>query len=295
MSHNHSHGETKNIRSAFFLNLSFTIIEIIGGVLTNSMAIIADAIHDLGDSISLGLAWYLQKLSNKGRNEKFSYGYRRFSVLGALITSIFLIIGSIVIFIKTIPRFLNPQETNTQGMILLAILGVIVNGLAVLRLKKGESLNERVVMLHLLEDVLGWVAVLIGSIIMYFFDVPWIDPLLSILIALFVLKNVYGNLKKVIRIIMQGVPEVTDLNEVKKVFDDSEKIISHHDLHVWTMDGEYGILTVHLVVDHRNSHSAIMNIKKELRNTLYQKMNIKHATLEVEFENDECTYNQKHE
>ena len=148
----HSHAnyqDVNNIKTAFWLNFSFTIIEIIGGILTNSVAILSDAVHDLGDSISLGLAWHFQKISKKGRNKKYTYGYRRYSIIGALITSIIILISSIFILQQAFSRFSNPEEVNPEGMIYIAILGIIVNGAAVLRLKKGHSLNERVVMLHL--------------------------------------------------------------------------------------------------------------------------------------------------
>ena len=187
----HHHHDTENISTAFFLNLAFTIIEIIGGLMTNSVSIMSDALHDLGDSLSLGLAWYFQKVAKKGRDKTFSYGYKRFSVLGAMINAIVLVIGSVFILQESIPRLWQPETPNAQGMFWLAILGILVNGAAVLKLKKGTSLNEKVISLHLLEDVLGWAAVLIGSVLMYFFDLPIIDPLLSIGIAFFILTNVF--------------------------------------------------------------------------------------------------------
>jgi len=188
--HNHHHHTTENIKVAFFLNLSFTVIELVGGLLTNSMAILSDALHDLGDSVSLGLAWYFQRIAQKKSDLSYSYGYKRFSLLGAFINSLILSVGSIFILVEAIPRLFDPKQPDASGMIILAIIGVIVNGFAVLRLKKGKSINEKVVSLHLLEDVLGWLAVLIGSIVMYFFNLPVIDSLLSIGIAIFILLNV---------------------------------------------------------------------------------------------------------
>ena len=188
--HTH-HGDVKNIKIAFFLNLGFSIVEIIGGFLTNSVAILSDAVHDLGDSFSLGLAWYFQKFSRKQRDKNFTYGYKRFSLVGALINSIVLIAGSVLILSEAIPRIFNPQQADAGGMFLLAILGIIVNGIAVVRLRKGSSLNEKVVSLHMLEDVLGWSAVLIGAIIMKFTNLYIIDPILSVLISFFILFNVF--------------------------------------------------------------------------------------------------------
>ena len=183
MSHHHSHSNgtnIANIKIAFFLNLFFTVFEIIGGYLTNSVAIAADALHDFGDSLSLGLSWFLEKYSLKGRSQKFSYGYRRFSLLSALINSLVLIIGSAFVLWHTIPRLFHPQSVNVKGMLLLAIGGILINGIAVLKIRnKNNSLNEKTVSWHLLEDVLGWVAVLIISIVNSFKEIAILDPLLD--------------------------------------------------------------------------------------------------------------------
>jgi len=185
--HDHSHGSGKNLAWAFLLNISFCVIELIGGLLTNSIAILSDALHDFGDSISLGLAWYFQKISKRKPDSRYTYGYKRFSTLSALVNCLVLLTGSGFILYESIKRILNPIESNAQGMFVLAVVGVLVNGAAVVRLKKGDSLNEKVVSLHLLEDVLGWVAVLIGSIVMMFVDVPvWIPFFLSGFLLCFV-------------------------------------------------------------------------------------------------------------
>ncbi|HEX5169411.1 MAG TPA: cation diffusion facilitator family transporter, partial [Cyclobacteriaceae bacterium] len=174
-SHNHDHEHREslgNIRMAFWLNTGFALFELAGGILTNSVAILSDALHDFGDSLSLGLAHFFEKKSEQTRDKAFSYGYRRFSLLGAFINSIVLIVGSIFVIQEAAKRLLEPQEVNARGMLLLAVIGVVVNLVAMLRLKRGSSINERVVSLHFLEDVLGWVAVMIGSIVMIFAKVP---------------------------------------------------------------------------------------------------------------------------
>ena len=290
MSHNHDHSHHHsegNVKVAFFLNLSFTIIEIIGGLYTNSLAILSDALHDLGDSLSLGLSWYFQKLSKKGRTKTFSYGYKRFSLLGAIINSIVLVAGSIFILTKAIPELFNPEETNVQGMLYLSILGIVVNGAAVLKLRKGESLNEKVVSLHLLEDVLGWVAVLIGSIIMMFTDAPFIDPLLSVLISLFVLYNVYKNLRKSMLVILQGIPEDVSLDDIREKLKDISEITDIHDNHVWSMDGEYNILTIHLRLDKDYKLSEQAKLKEKVKSQLKDE-SINHITIEFEGQNENC-------
>ncbi|NNK80159.1 MAG: cation transporter [Flavobacteriales bacterium] len=291
MGHSHDHHQhdqdTKNIKVAFFLNLIFTVIELVGGILTNSVAILSDSLHDLGDTLSLGLAWYFQKLANKGRDSRFSYGYGRFSLLGALINSFVLLFGSIFILMETIPRLIRPEETNVEGMMVLAVLGILFNGAAVLRLKKGTSQNERVVSLHLMEDVLGWIAVLIGSIIMYFYDLPIIDPILSLLIAIYILSNVYKNLKSALSTFLQNVPQGITIGQVEHLMKEVDGVHSVHDLHIWSMDGEHHILTAHVVLEEGWAHEREVEVRNAMRDTLH-KENIDHATLELEQKGEEC-------
>jgi cobalt-zinc-cadmium efflux system protein len=293
MGHSHTHhhsSSTENIKVAFFLNLFFTIIEFIGGVYTNSLAITSDAIHDLGDSLSLGMAWYFQKISTKKATKKYSYGFKRFALLGAIINSVILLIGAVFIILKAIPRILNPEESDAKGMMWFAILGIIVNGAAVLKLQKGTSINERVVSLHMLEDVLGWVGVLIASIIMQFWDFPILDPILSLLIALYILFNVFKNGKESIRIILQGTPMAVSVDEIKTKILENKEIKSIHDCHLWTMDGDYNIITVHLLlVDKSISWQKADQVKKEIRKVLHDDFQLEHITLEIEVYKD-CGY-----
>ena len=284
--HHHHHG-TGNISVAFFLNLGFTIIEIIGGFWTNSLAILSDALHDLGDSMSLGLAWYFEKLSRKGRDETFSYGYGRFSLLGAVINSIVLIVGTVFILSQAIPQLINPGNADPKGMLVLALLGIVVNGLAVIRLRKGKTLNEEVVSLHLLEDVLGWVAVLVGSVVMIFFDLPIIDPLLSIGISLFILYNVYRNLKKSLTIILQGTPNDLDVDRISTLLLSISEVKEVHDCHSWSMDGQYNVLTIHLVMDRDYPLSTLATIKQKAKDLL-KDQSIDHITIEFETEDENC-------
>lgn len=284
--HHHDH-DTGNIKVAFFLNLSFTIIEIVGGLLTGSLAILSDALHDLGDSLSIGLSWYFQKLSKKERNNQYSYGYRRFSVLGALINAVILLVGSVYIMIEAIPRIADPQLVDEQWMLVLAIFGVVVNGAAVLRLRKGKSLNEKVISLHLLEDVLGWVAVLIGSIMIMWFDWYWIDPLLSVLIGLFIFYNVIRDLRSVVDIILQSTPSGIDVNEVEEELLAMSFIKEMHDCHIWSMDGEYHVFSAHLVLNDDYDLSQLSEIKASIKQKL-KDLKIEHSTLEFEKEGEYC-------
>ena len=292
MAHNHSHNHssTENLRTAFFLNLFFTIVEFIGGIYTNSLAITSDAIHDLGDSLSLGMAWYFQKKSTKKATKNYSYGFKRFSLLGAIINSLVLLIGSIFIIVEAIPRLINPEVSDAKGMMWLAILGVIVNGAAVFKLKKGTSINERVVSLHLLEDVLGWVAILIGSIIMQFWNIPIIDPILSLLIAVFILFNVFKNGKESIRIILQGTPLHISTDKIKQTILGFKHVNGIHDCHLWTMDGEYNVLTTHIIINSSLSIAEIGILKKQIRKVLHDDFHLEHVTLELETSLEDCSY-----
>ena len=284
LGHDHRH-DVNNIKAAFFLNVTFTIIELIGGWYVNSVAIMSDAIHDLGDSLALGSAWYFQNLSHKDRDHTYTYGYRRYSLLSALLNSTVLFVGSIYIIYSTIPRLIAPESTNTKGMILLSVLGIIFNGLAVLKTNRGQTTNERVVSLHLMEDVLGWIAILLGSIVMSIWYIPIIDPILSIMIAAYILYNVFKNLKESIGIILQTAPSGIDVQQIQQELHQIQHVQMVHDVHVWSMDGSFNIMTVHLVLKSESSFTHHKLIKQEVRKLL-NTLNIGHVTIELESADD---------
>jgi len=284
--HNINENSSRNIAIAFFLNLIFAIIELVGGLLTNSVAILSDAIHDFGDSLSLGVAYYLQRVSSKKGDSRFSYGYKRFSLLGSVFISVILVIGAVFIMREGVLRVIHPEESNAKGMFLLAILGIIVNGAAVLKLRGGSSHNERAVLLHMMEDVLGWAAVLVASIVMIFVDVPVLDPILSIAITLWVLFNVYKNLKETISIMLQEVPRGINLDKLREEIVQLADIESIHDVHLWTMDGENHILTLHIVIKEGVGARALAELKSRVREIAVN-FDIGHVTIETEG-SDEC-------
>ena len=286
----HRHGKTdssRNIAIAFFLNLVFTIIEFVGGVMTNSVAILSDAIHDLGDTVALAVSWYLEKFSRKGRDKYFTYGYLRFSLLGAIFISGMLLVGSVLIIRESVVRIMDPEPVDAVGMLWLAILGVVVNGAAVLRLSKGNSLNERAVYLHLLEDVLGWVAVLVVSVVMLYADVPVLDPLLSIGICAWILINIYKNLKSTFKVLLQQVPEDVDLSALQNAILSIEGIKSIHDVHLWSMDGREHIMTLHVVTASSIGLSQLSELKLRIRE-LCDAHGVHHPTIEFESEEEDC-------
>lgn len=286
MGHHHHDHSTGNIKTAFFLNLGFAILEVFGGLYTNSVAILSDALHDFGDSLTLGVSWYFAKLSKKKVDDKYSYGYKRFSLLGAIISSIVLLTGSVFIVMESVPRLFNPVQPDTSGMIVLGIIGVGINGIAALRLSKGHSINEKVVYLHLLEDVLGWVAVLVGATVMHFTDLPIIDPILSVLIAIFILYNVFKNLRESFKIILQGTPQDLNLDKIHAAILSVSGVENFHDCHTWTMDGEYHVLSIHLIVKDLGM-DELEKIKVETKEKL-RALGIDHSTIEFEQEGADC-------
>ena len=287
--HNHNHVDSSSNRIgwAFFLNLAFTIIEFIGGVLTNSTAIMADAVHDLGDSLSIGLAWLLNRLSDKKSDKQFSYGYRRFSLLGALINSLVLITGSIWVLSEAIPRLKDPQMPVTEGMFALAIFGILVNGFAAYKLSSGTTLNERILNWHLLEDVLGWVAVLIVSIVLTFVDWPILDPILSIAFTLFILFNVAKNLLTTLRLFLQASPDDEIQKEIFERLLNTNQINDVHHLHFWSLDGEHHVLTAHLTLNESLPAKDLIKIKSDVAKILSD-YELEHTTIEFEFPDENC-------
>ena len=283
----HDHGSEGNLKVAFFLNLGFTILEIFGGLWTNSIAILTDALHDAGDTASLGLAWYFERLSEKGRTPKHTYGYKRFRLLGGLITGLVLIAGLTFILWKAVNRLMNPEPVNAPGMIALAVVGIAVNGYAVIRTRKGSSLTEKVVSWHLLEDTLGWGAVLIGAGAMTIWDVPIIDPILSIGISLFVLWNVGRNLKKVMTVFLQTTPDSFDAGDFEETILGLPKVRGLHHVHVWSLDGESHVLTAHVVMSGDAARGAITDMKNRVMDLLDEK-DFTHVTIDVELEGEKC-------
>ena len=289
-SHAHAHGDTGSIRTAFLLNLGFTLFEIVGGMAINSVAILSDALHDLGDSISLGLAWFLSNYAERASDTRYSYGYRRFSLLGALINAVILIAGSLFILSETARRLSAPEPFDAGGMVLFALVGIAVNGFAALRLRGQSSANAQVVGWHLIEDVLGWAVVLVVGIVSLFVDAPILDPLLSLLITLFVLVNVVVRLRTVARLFLQAVPKEADLDEIEARLRAVDGVNATHHIHVWSLDGEHNVLTAHLEVTPETSRDDVIRIKRQSKAALAAlNLELEHVTLEIEFEGLDCS------
>ncbi|MDN3689345.1 cation diffusion facilitator family transporter [Cyclobacterium jeungdonense] len=290
----HSHevtGSTKNLKIAFFINVGFTCLEIVGGFITNSIAIISDALHDLGDSLSLGLAWYLEKkASREGPTNKFSFGYARFRLLGALVNALVLIGGSVYIVMEAVGRFQNPEPVKSLWMMGIAVIGVAANGYAAWRTRGAKSLNEKVISWHLLEDVLGWLAVLIVSIILQFKDWYFLDPALSIGITLVILNGVGRRLWDTLYLLLQGVPENIDLEEIRSKLREVKHVQSVHHTHIWSLDGEHHVLTTHLVLENISEYGKVDQVRQHALEAL-KEYDFHHHTIQVELDQKTCKLN----
>lgn len=290
-SHNHHHSTGNGMKTAFWLNASFTVLELVGGILSNSTAIITDAIHDFGDTIAIGSGVWLEKLSKKGRNPTYSYGFKRFSLLSAILLSGFLLTGSSIMLVKSALDLFSPKVVDDQLMLAMAVIGIVVNGIGFWRIYKEErnhGNNSKAVMLHLLEDVLGWVAVLIGSIIIYFTGWYWIDPLLSILIALFIISRTIPNLVASAKIFLQAVPDDVLVENIQNEILSVNGVHTIHDVHIWTMDGDYHVMSLHIVLEEKNAEQEASILQQVV--SIAEKYNVKHPTIQFEASDYNCRF-----
>lgn len=272
----------KNILVAFILNLAFSVFELFGGIFTNSVAIISDSIHDIGDAASIGISYFLEKKSKRQPDDIYTYGYLRYSVMGSVITVLILLVGSILVIINAVNRIFNPQEINYNGMILFAVIGVAVNFLAAFFTRHGESLNQKAVNLHMLEDVLGWAVVLVGAIIMRFTDFKLIDPILSIAVAIYIFIHAFTHLKEALNLFLVKIPEGVDMEEIKHHLTEIDGVLDVHHIHIWSLDGTQNYATMHIVVD-----GDPLAVKKAVKEEL-QEHGIVHTTLELESKDEVC-------
>lgn len=278
----------RNILIAFILNLSFSIFEFLGGVFTGSVAITSDAIHDIGDAASIGISYFLEKKSKKQPDEKYTYGYARYSIMGGFITTLILLIGSVVMIYNAMNRIIDPAEIDYNGMIVFAVVGVIVNFCAAFFTREGASLNQKAVNLHMLEDVFGWVVVLVGAVVMRFTNFALIDPIMSIGVSLFIFINAIKNLKEVADLFLDKTPHNIDVAEIKEHIEGIDGILDVHHIHVWGLDMHNNFATIHIVTD-----DELHRIKDAIREEL-REHGIGHVTIEIETSSELCHEKQCH-
>lgn len=272
----------KRILAAFILNLSFSIFEFIGGAVTGSVAIASDALHDMGDAASIGVSYFLERKSKQGPDGTHTYGYGRFSVIGGVITTLILLLGSAAVIIGAVRRIFEPVEINYDGMIVFAVVGVAVNLCAAVFTREGESINQRAVNLHMLEDVLGWAVVLVGAVVMRFTELSVIDPVMSLGVAMFVAVGAVRYLRESLDVFLEKTPKGIDCEELTHHIKEIEGVCDVHHLHVWSMDGTSNYATMHIVSD-ADAHTVKEKVKEEL-----SEHGICHATLELESVGEHC-------
>lgn len=277
--HHHHKKAGENLAFVFFMNLTFNILVIVGGLATNSMAILADCIHDLSDTISIALAWFLEHVAQKESTTKYSYGYQRFSILGAVIISVFVIFMALVILNEAIPRVFAPESVDASGMLVVAIIGIIFKSISVYRLHGGETFNEKAILFHQLGDVFEWIAILILSIVLMFWEgAPYLDPFVSIGIASWLIFNLGRNLIKSVQVLLQKTPDNFDVEEFKSQIISIDGVESIGDFHIWSLDGIDSVMTLKVNVDFGKN---VEEIKKEIY-TISNKYHVVDITIELD-------------
>ena len=263
---------------AFFLNLSFSVVEFFFGGIFNSSAVLADAVHDLGDALAIGLSACLETISNRQEDKRYTLGYKRFSLLGAMLTALILLTGSVMMLLENIPRLLSPQPVNYQGMLWLGILAILINLLASLIVRKGQTKNEAILTLHFLEDILGWLAVILVAGILYVTDWYFLDPLLSLLISSFILWKAIPRFWSTLKIFLDAVPEGVETAELEKELAALANVKSVNQLSIWSMDGLENDAIVHICLE---DWSQMVETKDAVRHLLRDR-GVHNITIEVD-------------
>ena len=263
---------------AFLLNFSFAIIEFIFGGLFGSSAILADAVHDLGDALAIGISAFLESISNREEDSRYTLGYKRFSLLGAILTAVILITGSTLVILENISKFIEPQPVDHEGMLWLGVIAIVINLTASLIVRKGQTKNESILSLHFLEDTLGWLAVIVVAIILRYTDWYFLDPLLSLGISAFILSQALPRFWSTVKIFLDAVPEGVDIKQVKNDLEQLDHVASINQLNLWTMDGLEKNAIVHVCLKRMEQ----MEVCKEAIRALLKERGFQNVTIEVD-------------
>ena len=263
---------------AFLLNFSFAIIEFIFGGLFGSSAILADAVHDLGDAFAIGISAFLESISNREEDSRYTLGYKRFSLLGAILTAVILITGSTLVILENISKFIEPQAVDHEGMLWLGVTAIAINLTASLIVQKGQTKNESILSLHFLEDTLGWLAVIVVAIILRYTDWYFLDPLLSLVISFFILSKALPRFWSTLKIFLDAVPEGVDIKQVKNDLEQLDNVASINQLNLWTMDGLEKNAIVHVCLKRMEQ----MEVCKEAIRALLKERGFQNVTIEVD-------------
>ena len=262
----------------FFLNLTYAIVEFIAGGVFGSSVVLADSVHDLGDAIAIGISAFLETISNREEDRQYTLGYKRFSLLGALVTAVILITGSILVILENITKLFNPQPVNDEGILWLGIIAVSINVLASLVVRKGKTKNESILILHFLEDTLGWLVVILMAIILRFTDWYILDPLLSLVISIFILTKAIPRFWSALKIFLDAVPEGVETGDLEKNLDALTNVKSVNQLSIWSMDGLENNAIIHLCLE---DWGQMTETKNQVRQLLEER-GIQNITIEVD-------------
>ena len=263
---------------AFLLNLSFAIVEFIAGGIFGSSAVLADSVHDFGDAIAIGISAFLESISNRKEDSHYTLGYKRFSLLGAMVTAVILMTGSGMVILENVSKLFHPQPVNDEGLLWLGMFAISVNVLASLVIRKGQTKNESILSLHFLEDTLGWLAVILMAIVLRFTDWYILDPLLSLAISFFILSNAIPRFWSTLKIFLDAVPEGVDIKQVKNDLEQFDNVASINQLNLWTMDGLEKNAIVHVCLEHVKH----MEVCKESIRDLLKESGFQNITIEVD-------------
>jgi cobalt-zinc-cadmium efflux system protein len=285
--HHHHHKDIsgKNLLITSLLNLAITIVEIAGGLISNSLALLSDALHNLGDTSAVFIAYMAHLISRKGRTSKKTFGYKRIEILAALFNAIVLIVITSYLFVEAFRRIRHPEPIKGNVMFVVAVVGLLANILSVLLLKRDSkhNINVRAAYLHLLGDTISSVAVIAGAVFIYFFGWYWIDPLITFIVGLYILKETWVVLKQAVEILMQGTPEDLDLTEVKEALEDLPEIDNIHHVHAWNLNDNEIHFECHVDLNDDIRVSQTEKIKDKIHEILLNKFNITHVTIQYEF------------
>ncbi|MEE4196714.1 MAG: cation diffusion facilitator family transporter [Bacteroidales bacterium] len=297
MGHHHAHGPNKrNLFISVLLNAGITAAEFIGGILSNSLALLSDAVHNLSDTMAILISYIAMRSGNRQSNLKKTFGYKRIEILAALFNAVVLVGISIYLFYEAYQRFLNPEPIGTKLMFIVASVGLAGNLISVLLLHKDSShnLNVKAAYLHLLGDTLSSVGVIIGSVLIYFFNLTWIDPLLTVVIGMIIIRGTWGIIKETTAILMQASPENLDIPLIKKNLEKHPEIKNIHHIHAWRLSDNIVHFQCHAELIHNLTIAQTDQVRIDLENILHKEFEIDHITIQMEADScaEKSTINQ---
>ena len=286
--HSHLSSPVKGNRllAAVLLNFIISIAEIVGGLLSNSLSLISDALHNLSDGLAIFIAWIANKISKRPSNSKRTFGYKRIEILAAFFNALILIVISFYLFYEAVLRIIQPEPVKGILMLIVATIGLLANLAAVflLRTDSKKNINVKAAYLHLLGDTLTSVAVIIGSILIIYLKIFWIDPIITIVIGLYILKETWVILKQTVDILMQGTPEGLDIELIRRDIEQIPEIANIHHVHAWNLDDHSVHFECHIDLKEDNRLSETENIHSRIENILRSKYHINHITIQFEYQ-----------